>query len=44
VYIQATEKGTVQDTLDFKVAKLTPDELELIYMTRGGTLTYKAVK
>lgn len=44
VYIQATEKGTAQNTLDFKVVKLTPEELELIYMSRGGTLTYKAVK
>lgn len=44
VYIQATEKGTAQDTLDFKVVKLTPEELELIYMTRGGVLTYKSIK
>lgn len=44
VYIQITEKGTQEDTLDFKLVKLTPEELELVYLTRGGTLTYKAVK
>lgn len=44
VYIQATQKGTQEDTLNFKLVKLTPDELVLIYMERGGTLTYKAVK
>ncbi len=44
VYIQITEKGTQADTLDFKLVKLTPEELELIYLTRGGTLTYTFVK
>jgi hypothetical protein len=44
VYLQITEKGTPQDTLTFKVVKLTPDELELIYMDRGGVLRFKSVK
>ena len=44
VYIQATEKGTSEDTLNFKLVKLTPEELELVYMDRGGTLTYKLIK
>lgn len=44
VYIQVTAKGTQADTLNFKVAKLTPEELELVYMERGGVLTYKLVK
>lgn len=44
VYVQITENGTVTDTLTFKVTKLTPEELELIYMDRGGALTYKSVK
>jgi hypothetical protein len=44
VYIQITEKGTQADTLDFKLVKLTPDELELVYLTRGGALTYKRVQ
>ncbi len=32
------------ETLNFKVSKLTPDELELTYMDRGGTLTFKSVQ
>ncbi len=44
VYLQITEKGTPQDTLTFKVSKLTPDELELIYMDRGGVLRFKSVQ
>lgn len=43
-YVQITETGAQEDTLNFKVVKLTPDELVLIYMERGGTLTFKAVK
>lgn len=44
VYLQITESGTPQDTLTFKVTKLTPEELELIYMDRGGALTYTRVE
>lgn len=44
VYLQLTEKGTQADTLDFKITKLTPESLELIYMTRGGALTYKYIQ
>ena len=44
VYLQLTEKGTQADTLDFKITKLTPESLELIYMTRGGALTYKHIQ
>ncbi len=36
--------GTQADTLDFKLVKLTPEELELIYLIRGGTLTYTFLK
>ncbi len=41
VYIQIKDAST---SLMFKLAKLTPEELELIYMDRGGMLTYKLVK
>jgi hypothetical protein len=44
VYLQLTETGSQADTMYFKVVKLTPEELELVYMDRGGTLTYKLVK
>lgn len=44
VYIQITEKGTQADTLNFKLVKLTPDELQLIYMDRGGALNFTAVR
>jgi membrane-bound inhibitor of C-type lysozyme len=41
VYVQIKEGA---EFFTFKVAKLTPEELELIYMERGGTLTYKAIQ
>lgn len=44
VYIELTKNGTPEDTLTFKLTKLTPDALELIYMDRGGALTYKRVQ
>ena len=44
VYIQMTMQGTQGDTLNFKLSKLTPEKLELIYMDRGGVLTFKSVK
>ena len=44
VYIQMTMTGTQADTLNFRVAKLTPEELQLVYLDRGGVLTFKAVK
>lgn len=44
VYLQMTMKGTQADTLTFKLSKLTSDELELIYMDRGGALRFRAVK
>ena len=44
VYIQMTMTGTQADTLNFKVAKLTPEELELVYMDRGGVLRFKSIE
>lgn len=44
VYLQMTMTGTQADTLDFKITKVTPEELELIYLTRGGTLKFKRVQ
>ncbi|QQG37708.1 MAG: hypothetical protein HYS26_03705 [Candidatus Kaiserbacteria bacterium] len=43
-YLQLTMSGTQADNLNFKVTKMTPDQLELIYMDRGGVLTYTRVE
>lgn len=44
VYIQMTMQGTQADNLNFKLAKLTPEELQLIYMDRGGVLQFRKVQ
>lgn len=43
VYIQMTDGGQ-SGALDFKVAKLTPESLELVYMERGGVNSFTKVK
>ncbi|MBI4068384.1 hypothetical protein HY413_03175 [Candidatus Kaiserbacteria bacterium] len=44
VYVQMTMQGTQADNLNFKLTKLTPEELELIYMDGGGVLRFKAIQ
>ncbi|MBI4094175.1 hypothetical protein HY417_04375 [Candidatus Kaiserbacteria bacterium] len=44
VYVQMTMQGTQADNLNFKLSKLTPEELELTYMDRGGVLRFTAIK
>src|SRR3990167_643714 len=44
VYLQLTLTGSQADTLNFKLVKLTPDELELVYLDRGGVLRFKSVQ
>src|SRR3989344_119234 len=44
VYLQMTMQGTQADTLNFKVAKMTPELLQLIYLDRGGVLNFKSIK
>ena len=44
VYLQLTMKGTQADTLNFKLVKLTPEELQMIYMDRGGILSFKHIE
>lgn len=44
VYLQLVMTGTQADTLNFKLTKLTPEELELIYLDRGGALRFKLVR
>jgi hypothetical protein len=44
VYIQMTMQGTQGDTLNFKLVKLTPEALELVYMDRGGALSFKHIQ
>ena len=44
VYIQMTLTGSQADTLNFRLVKLTPEELELVYLDRGGVLKFKAVQ
>lgn len=40
VYIRITFAGDTGNPLTFKVAKLTPEELSLVYMDRGGVLNF----
>lgn len=40
VYVQMTMQGTQTDTLNFKVAKLTPESLQMVYLDRGGVLNF----
>ena len=44
VYIQMTSQGTQTNNLNFKIVKLTPEELQLVYMDRGGVLQFKKVQ
>lgn len=44
VYLQLTMTGSQADTLTFSVNKLTPEELELTYMDRGGVLRFTYVQ
>lgn len=44
VYLQLTMTGSQADTLNFKVSKLTPDSLQLVYMDRGGVQNYTFVQ
>lgn len=41
-YIQITADAS--ELLHFKLAKLTPEELELIYMDRGGVLRFERIQ
>lgn len=41
-YIQITDDSS--GLLHFKVGKLTPEELELVYMDRGGVLLFERVQ
>ena len=43
-YIQITRQGGVPTTFTFKIATLTQDELDLIYLDRGGSLTFKKIR
>jgi len=44
VYLQLTMTGTQADTLNFRISKVTPEELELVYLDRGGVLRFKRVQ
>lgn len=44
VYIRLLTGDETADALHFKVLKLTPEELELAYMERGGVLKFTSVK
>lgn len=44
VYIQLKMTGSQSETLNFKLNKLTPEELELTYMDRGGVLRFTYVE
>ena len=40
VYLQLAMAGSQTDKLNFKLTKLTPETLELIYLERGGALQF----
>ncbi len=40
VYLKLVMSGTQDEALHFKIVKLTPETLDLIYMDRGGALTF----
>src|SRR3989344_8149457 len=44
VYLQLTMTGSQADTLNFKISKMTLEELQLVYLDRGGVLTFKRVQ
>jgi hypothetical protein len=44
VYLTLTTRDMPDEPLHFQVTKLTPDELSLIYMERGGTLSFTKVE
>ena len=43
-YLQIAESGSQTEKLNFKLVKLTPEELELVFMDRGGTLKFTRIK
>lgn len=42
-YVQLAMSGSGGYFLDFKITKLTPDTLQLIYLERGGVLNFKKI-
>lgn len=42
-YLQIAEMGAEKLTLDFKITKVTPEELDIIYMGRGGGMSFRRV-
>ncbi len=44
IYVQMIASGAKGETFTFKLGKLTPDELQLTYMERGGVNTFVRVK
>ena len=43
MYLQIQGSGEQEETFTFKVVNITPDTLELIYMERGGVLTFTKI-
>lgn len=43
VYIQLTDSKNPANTLHFKLIKLTPEQLQMVYLERGGVLTFVRV-
>ncbi|MCF7865298.1 MAG: hypothetical protein K9M11_02225 [Candidatus Pacebacteria bacterium] len=44
IYVQLTDSTDKESVLDFKVTKITPESLELIYMERGGVNSFTRIK
>ena len=43
-YLQLKMTGTQAETLNFKITEVTPEELEMTYLDRGGALRFTAVR
>lgn len=43
VYVQMIVSASSADNLNFKITKLTPESLDLVYMDRGGNLSFTRI-
>lgn len=44
IYVQMTDSTDTNNVLHFKLTKVTPEDLELIYMERGGVNAFTRIK
>ena len=44
IYVQMTDSSNQNNVLHFKISKVTPEDLELVYMERGGVNAFTRIK